>query len=62
MSIDKFIEEIKEYEIKDENSQIYNNSLTIEDAIDILERFEVAMINELTCEELEKLKIEKYGH
>lgn len=56
--INKYIQELQEYEIS--TDEIFNNTVPIQDAIDILQRFEVELLNELTCEELEKLKVKQW--
>lgn len=58
--IEKYIKELQEYEITSEENNSYNNTVPIQDAIDILQRFEIELINEMSCEELEKLKLEKW--
>lgn len=59
-AITKYIQELQEYEIASEEDQLYNNMVPIQDAIDILERFEVELIDELTCEQLEQLKLKEW--
>lgn len=59
-AITKYIQELQEYEIASEEDQMYNNMVPIQDAIDILERFEVELIDELTCEQLEQLKLKEW--
>ena len=59
-AITKYIQELQEYEIASEEDQMFNNMVPIQDAIDILERFEVELIDELTCEQLEQLKLKEW--
>lgn len=59
-AITKYIQELQEYEIASEEDQLYNNMVPIQDAIDILEKFEVELIDELTCEQLEQLKLKEW--
>lgn len=59
-AITKYIQELQEYEIASEEDQLYNSMVPIQDAIDILERFEVELIDELTCEQLEQLKLKEW--
>jgi len=56
----KYIQELQEYEIASEEDQMFNNMVPIQDAIDILEKFEVELIDELTCEQLEQLKLKEW--
>ncbi len=58
--LNKYIKELQEYEISSEENDMFNNMMPIQDAIDILQRFEVELLNELTCEELEKLKVKTW--
>ena len=50
------IAELQEYELLSIENGSFTNMLSIDEAIDILERFEVNLINELTCEQLELKK------
>lgn len=54
--LQKFIEELKEYELINHENQHYTNLLTVQDAVDVLQRFEIALINELDYEQLLNLK------
>lgn len=56
----KYIQELQNYEINSEEDQVYSNTLPIQDAVDILQRFEIELINELTCESLEQLKLKEW--
>ena len=47
-----FIDELNQWESLDEVNGSYGNTIPIADAINILERFEIALINGLDCEEL----------
>ena len=55
-SLQKAIKEMQEYEIINEENNSFSSFIPIQDAIDILERFEIELINELTCEQLNKLQ------
>jgi len=59
-TINKYIQELQEYEIASEENEVFNNTVPIQDAIDILQRFEIELLNDLTCEELEKLKLKTW--
>ena len=52
-AIQKAIKKLQEYEIEDEDNLFFTSILSIQDAIDILEDFEVDLVNELTCEQLQ---------
>jgi len=56
----KYIQELQNYEINSEEDQVFSNTLPIQDAVDILQRFEIELINELTCEQLEQLKLKEW--
>ena len=52
-SIQRAIKKLQSYQIEDEDNLFFTNILNIQDAIDILEEFEVDLVNELTCEQLQ---------
>lgn len=56
----KYIQELQNYEINSEEDQVYSNTVPIQDAVDILQRFEIELINELTCEQLKQLKLKEW--
>jgi hypothetical protein len=55
--IQRYIDELQEYEIIGVDGA-FNDSVPIQAAIDILQRFEVDMINSIDCEQLQKLQDE----
>ncbi len=58
--INKYIQELQEFEITSEEDGIFTDNIPVQDAVDILQRFEVELINELTCEDLEQLKLKEW--
>lgn len=52
-AIQRAIKKLQSYQIEDEDNLFFTNILNIQDAIDILEEFEVDLVNELTCEQLQ---------
>ena len=54
--IQEYIGELEKAELVNRDNNHYTGLVHLDDAIDVLERFEVAQINELDCETLEKLK------
>lgn len=54
--LQQYIKELQDFELVNKENLHFTNLITVQDATDVLERFEVALINELTCEELLKLQ------
>lgn len=55
-TISKYIKLLQDHDVVNEENGTFNNSIPVGDAVDILERFEIELINNLDCEKLENLK------
>lgn len=56
--LSKYIKQLEDFELIDEDNKFYTNLVPVSEAVDILERFEAEMIQQLDCEQLEQLKKE----
>lgn len=56
--LSKYIKQLEDFELIDEDNKFYTNLMPVSEAVDILERFEAEMIQQLDCEQLEQLKKE----
>ena len=58
-ALQKAIQRLQKHEIEDISNMFFSSTMEIQEAISILEDFEVDLINELTCEQLQ---IKQDGH
>lgn len=54
--INKYIQELQDFELVNHDNGTYTDLMPVSAAIDILQRFEVDLINSMDCEKLENLK------
>jgi len=57
-TLQKYIQELQDYELVNKDNGFYTDLMPVSEAVEILEKFEAELIQELDCEQLELLKKE----
>jgi len=56
--LNKYIKELEDFELIGRDNDFFTNLMPVTEAVDIIQRFEAEMIQQLDCEQLEQLKKE----